>query len=548
MNQKPTAKHPPGLYVLFFTEMWERFGYYLLLGILFLYMTDGVAGGLGLADGQANDIYGTYIALVYLTPFLGGLLADRIFGYRKTIVFGGALMAAGYFTLMVPGPVAFYIALGLVIVGNGFFKPNISTLLGNLYNRDELKEHKDSAYNIFYMGINIGGFICNFVAAYMRNHYGWGWAFGAAGVGMLLGLVIFILNTRHVAAVDVVKPSNPEDMPIAKIFSTIFVPAILFGVLGFFIGKWMPKGNLLGSTSNDAFLFACIPVVYYYLSLYLKASKEDRKPIGALLYIFTVVVIFWAIFHQNGNVLTAWAERNTTRQVPVAMEPTLKEFGFVESVEAPTTAAAAESEANATEGGEKKVHAYLANLPKEQWPASGSNLSLVNTELFQSLNPMFVVLFTPLLVGFLGALKHKGKEPSTPAKIALGLAITGLSTLVMIAAVSVSGNGQTKVSAAWLFGTYAVITIGELFLSPMGLSMVSKLSPPRLTALMMGGWFLSTSIGNKLSGVLGHLGSENENKSVVFWINFGGAMFSALLLFIFVKRIREVMGEKNGRS
>lgn len=553
MSEKSAAKHPAGLYVLFFTEMWERFGFYLMLGILYLYMTDKSKGGLEFAEGTANDIYGTYIALVYLTPFIGGLLADRIFGYRKTIIFGGALMGAGYMTLAIPGEQAFFVALGLIIAGNGFFKPNISTLLGNLYNRNELKDLKDSAYNIFYMGINIGAFVCNFVAAYMRNHYGWGAAFFAAGVGMFIGLLIFILNTRHVSDADVVKPANREDMPIGKIFAIIFLPALIFGVIGYFIGNLFDAGNLLGSKSNDAFLFACIPVALYYLSLFLNASAEDRKPIGALLYIFTVVVIFWAIFHQNGNVLTAWAEKNTTRQVPAAMESTLNSFGFVETVEAPAAAVEDQTSSEQTvtasdSAKQEKVHPYLETLPQSEWPAKGEKLSLINTELFQSLNPMFVVLFTPLLVGFLSRLKLKNREPSTPAKIALGLAITGLSTLVMIAAVYASSNGANKVSAIWLVGTYAVITIGELFLSPMGLSLVSKLSPPRLTALMMGGWFLSTSIGNKLSGVLGHLGSESEDKSFVFWINCAGAMFSAFLLFIFVKRIKAVVREKTGHD
>ncbi len=532
------AKHPSGLYVLFFTEMWERFGFYLMLGILFLYMT-GNDGGLGFDKAKANDIYGTYIALVYLTPFIGGLLADRIFGYRKTIVFGGALMGVGYLTLAVPGPTPFYVALALIIIGNGFFKPNISTLLGNLYNKDELKDLKDSAYNFFYMGINIGAFVCNFVAAYMRNNYGWGWAFGAAGIGMFIGLAIFLLNTRHVREADLIKPRNAEDMPLGMIFAIIFIPAIVFAIVGIYLPSFFGQANFLGSKSNDAFIFACIPIACYYLSLFVQASAEDRKPIGALLYIFTVVVIFWAIFHQNGNVLTDWAEANTTREAPTSMQSMLQTFGFAEVIDAKPTV---------TADGKQEFNKYLGNLPKDQWPVEGATLSLINTELFQSLNPLFVVAFTPLLVSFLLQLKAKGKEPSTPAKIALGLLITGLSTLVMIAAVAVSGNGQEKVSALWLVSTYAIITVGELLLSPMGLSLVSKLSPPRLTALMMGGWFLSTSIGNKLSGILGHIGAASDNKSQVFWINFGGAMVSALLLFIFVQRIKKVVREKTGHD
>lgn len=181
--------HPKGLPVLFFTEMWERFGFYLMLGIFFLYMIDTQTGGLSLTRAEAADIYGTYIALVYLTPFLGGLLADRILGYRRAIFIGGTLMGLGYIGLAIPGPEAFWASLLLIIFGNGFFKPNISTLVGNLYSQPAYKELKDSGYNIFYMGINIGAFICNFVAAYLRNHYGWGYAFAAAGIGMFIGLI-----------------------------------------------------------------------------------------------------------------------------------------------------------------------------------------------------------------------------------------------------------------------------------------------------------------------------------------------------------------------
>ena len=529
-----TSKHPKGLYLLFFTEMWERFGFYLMLGILFLYMTDDLKGGLGFEDGAANDWYGTYIALVYLTPFIGGLLADRIFGYRKTIIAGGSLMAAGYLTLAIPGTTAFFIALLLIIIGNGLFKPNISTLLGNLYNKPEYVKLKDSGYNIFYMGINIGAFVCNFIAAWLRNEYGWGYAFAAAGIGMIIGLITFLSGSKGLAEADQKKAVQKEDMPMSRIVGTIFVPALIFAVIGFFAGKIFGVENIFGSASNDTFLFACIPVVYYYLSTYLKASSEDKKPIGSLLYIYTVVIIFWAIFHQNGNVLTAWAERNTYREMPAALQTVSGPLGLEQVVTVPTDPAETPND-------------YLLNLPADKMPAPGESTTLISTELFQSLNPFFVVVLSLLLVIPLFTwLAKRGKEPTTPAKIALGLFITGLSTLVMIAAVSVSNNGAEKVSAWWLVGAYAVITVGELCLSPMGLSLVSKLSPARLTAVMMGGWFLSTSIGNKLAGVLGHMGSDSSNKSLVFYINFAGAMICALLLWIAVKRIAAVVKEKTG--
>lgn len=532
MNTSVSARHPKGLYILFFTEMWERFGYYLMLGILYLYMTDNLKGGLGFDEATANDVYGTYIALVYLTPFLGGLLADRIFGYRATIIAGGLLMAAGYFTLSIPGVVPFYIALLLVIFGNGFFKPNISTLLGNLYNTQQTSPLKDKGYNIFYMGINIGAFICNFVAAYMRNNYGWGYAFAAAGIGMLLGLAIFLAGQKTVREADVIKPAQPEDMPLKAVFTTIFLPAILFAALGYFLPNLLGVDNLLGSTSNDMFLFACVPVVYYYLQTYLKANPTDKGAIGSLLYIFFVVIVFWMIFHQNGNVLTEWAKSYTDRGVSAGVQQQLSPFGFLEELQAPTEAA--------------QLPYYFKNVSQEAIPAPGSSVFLVSTELFQSLNPFFIILFTPLVIAFFNLLQARGIIISTPAKIAWGLLITGLSTLVMIAAVVASQNGSVKVSAWWLVGTYAIITIGELFLSPMGLSLVSKLSPQRLTAVMMGGWFLATSIGNKLSGVVGHIGAESSNLAVPFYINLSGALLAALLLFWRVKPIAQVVKQKTG--
>ena len=190
-------KHPKALPYLFLSEMWERFGFYLMLGIFFLYMTDTQRGGMAMDRKEASDIFGTFIALVYLTPFVGGLIADRVLGYRVSITLGGILMGIGYCGLAIPGMTAFYVSLLLIIIGNGFFKPNISTILGNVYNDPEYKPLKDSGYNIFYMGINIGAFICNFFGSYLRNNFSWGAAFAAAGIGMFVGVIIFWIGNNH---------------------------------------------------------------------------------------------------------------------------------------------------------------------------------------------------------------------------------------------------------------------------------------------------------------------------------------------------------------
>jgi proton-dependent oligopeptide transporter, POT family len=459
-------------------------------------------------------------------------------------------MGLGYIGLAFPGQAAFFIALLLIIVGNGFFKPNISTLVGNLYNNPQYKPYKDSGFNIFYMGINIGAFVCNFVAAYMRNNFGWGYAFAAAGIGMFLGLIWFWTGQKHVKHVDIIKPTQPEDVPLPKLFGTIFVPAIAAGVLGWFGPSLLFGRALFGSPSTDAFLFAAIPIIMFYGSLWVRASKKDKSPIAALLAIFGAVIIFWAIFHQNGSALTIWAERYTHRQVSGVVADFGDTFGMTQEVNTsirdvpdldlhgvPKTDA--DGNVILTPGPDP----YFNNIDKAEWPPPEKNYTLISTEIFQSVNPFFVVILTPLVVGAFSLLRKRNKEPSTPGKIGIGMLITALSTTVMMLAVVTSQNGLIKSSPLWLISTYGVITVGELCLSPMGLAFVSKLSPPRITGLMMGGWFLSTAIGNKLSGVLSGLWGSIDYKVWFFTLNFGGAMAAAILIFFLLPWLKRVIAE-----
>jgi proton-dependent oligopeptide transporter, POT family len=530
LKSENSNKHPRGLYVLFFTELWERFGYYLMLGIFSLYMIDTVQnGGMGFSPEKKSDIYGTYLGLVYLTPFIGGLLADRILGYRKSIIIGGLLMACGYLGLSMPGTQFFYVSLLLIILGNGFFKPNISTLVGNLYNDDRFRANKDSGYNIFYMGINIGAFVCNFVAAYMRNNLGWGWAFGAAGIGMIIGVITFISGSKHLVEADIKKPAQKEDMSLAKIFGLVLLPMVVFGVLGFLLPSQFLGHTIFGTPSNDAFLFGCIPVIIFYTSLWWRAAPEDKNGIGALLAVFFCVIIFWAVFHQNGDALTIWAKDYTNREMPAALGNAADKIGMAQ---------------HATYNPDQIAGTYYSNLPAAQRPEPGKSLLLYSTELYQSINPFWVVVLTPVVVGIWNMLRRKKKEPSTPAKIAIGLFVTGLSALVMVAAVSATQIGDEKASSWWLIMSYCVISFGELCLSPMGLSLVSKLSPPRLTSLLMGGWFLSTSVGNKLSGMLSGLWEGFDNKAHFFLMNFGLCVGATLLLLMLIKWLNKVMLEK----
>ena len=544
-------KHPKGLPYLFFTEMWERFGYYLILGIFVLYMIDADKGGLAFEDKHADDIFGTFIALTYLTPFLGGFLADRLLGYIKAIYIGGTLMGLGYIGLGLFKDVSmFYVSMGLIIIGNGFFKPSISTLLGNLYSDDKYKANKDAGYNIFYMGINIGGFVCNIIAAYMRNKYGWGEAFVTAGVGMFLGLIIFSFGKKHVVHANVMKPVQEGDATIGSILVKVFLPAVIAGVIG-----WIIPGNIFGSDSTDAFIFACVPVVVFYISIYVSANAEDKRSIGALLAIFAVSMMFWAVFKQNGTALTRWANYYTDRSVPAALEKPLESIYLVDTKDYGTKEVAVHDHQFQTvkdeDGKPKKEQGkdiYFKNISKEQRAELEANpdkkVYLYNTELFQSINPFWVIVLTPVVVGFFMMLRRKDKEPSTPTKIVLGLFISALSCLVMVGAVYIGDNGASKVSPLWLFAAYGIITIGELCLSPMGLSLVSKLSPPRITALMMGGFFLSTSIGNKLSGVLASMWYSYEDKANFFWVNFALLLIATLLGVAILKPLNKAMKEK----
>lgn len=543
-----TGKHPKGLMVLFFTEMWERFGYYLMVGILLLYLISDTGKDMPRAMGA--DIVGTFIALVYLTPFIGGLIADRYLGYIKSIFLGGSLMAAGYLLLAVPGDIAMYIGLGCIIIGNGFFKPNISTLLGNMYNTEELRPLKDNAYNIFYMGINIGALVCNFVAAILRNRIGWGAAFSAAGIGLIIGLIWLAFNLKHVKQYDVKKPMQAGDMPISRIFGSVFLPMIIFGIIG-----WLIPGNLMGSDSNDAFVLACLPVIYFYTNLWRKGSVEDKKGIGALLFIFAISIIFWTIYNQNSTGLTIWAESHTDRSIPQFME---KPADGVYTLQNLTTAPREVDSMDQymrvvtdTAGNPVKTigpDPYFVNMPKEKWPADGL-AKVGNTELFQSINPFFIVAFTPLLIMFFAYMARRGRPISTAQKFAWALIISGLSALVMVLAVmSVPSIYTHKASSVWLFLTYGVFTVSEICLSPIGLSFVSKLSPPRLTALMMGGWFLSTSLGGKVAGVMASFWDKIPDKKIFFGIITIAAILGGLLIFSKIKSLEQITRDKTGSA
>lgn len=544
-------KHPKALPFLFFSEMWERFGYYLMIGIFTLYLKDATHG-FNMDEKESASLYGTFIALVFFTPFLGGLIADRYLGYRRSIILGGLLMGVGYCMMGIHNISMLYVSMTLVIVGNGFFKPNISTLLGNVYSTPEHIHQKDEGYNIFYMGINVGAFICNFFGAALYTMIGWGAAFAAAGVGMFIGVVTFIIGTRHYKAYDVRKPLKQGDMPLWQIMALVILPSVVFGIIGWFIKG--TDGYIFDSNSTDAFIFACIPVCVFYTVLLLRSNKDERPAMSAMLAIFAVVILFWAIFKQNGSALNTWASRYTDREVSgstgdflASLKQTDKPGNTTYKLDSVTKLDNQFRKVRDADGKEVKelgYPSYFKNVAPDKLPAEGTVVKAWLPSLSQSINPFWVIVLTPLVVAFFTWLRRKGKEPSTPTKIAFGLLISALSVLVMIAAVKAGNNGTEKVSVWWLIGSYGVVTIGELFLSPMGLALVSRLSPPRITSLMMGGWFLSTSIGNKLSGILASKWDEYDNKVDYFWLNFILLGAAAVFLFILLKWLNRVMKEK----
>ena len=410
------TRHPRGLYVLFATELWERYGFYSLFAILTLYMTEK----LQFSEQLAGQVYGAYLGAVYFMPLLGGFLADRILGYNRAVLSGALVMGVGYL-LVAAGPVPlFFAGLGLVACGNGLLKPNISTIVGNLY-RDK-QQLADSAYNIFYMGINIGAFLAPYGVAYLRANFGWGPAFASSALGMVLAFLTFFFFNKDVAAgaqrnVDSAVPErNPE-------------PA------------------------------------------------EGRRRTIALLVVFAIAVIFWIAFYQNGFTLTLWARDNTD--------------------------------------------------------------TTVAPEIFQAVNPLGIILFSPLLVMVWTWLRNRGAEPSTPAKMLIGLLFTAAMFGVMATAGFVGGD-TGKVSPIWLVSAYLMIAVGEICLSPMGLSLVAKVAPPNRRGMLMGGWFVATSLGGYFAGMLGGQFWNAMPHSRFFLSVAGLTMLAAIVLLAALAWLRPI--------
>jgi POT family proton-dependent oligopeptide transporter len=436
-------KHPKGLYVLFATEMWERFGFYTMVAMFTLYLRDANEG-FGFSAAQASTLYANYQMFVYASPLLGGWLADKFLGYRRAVMIGALFFMAGYLMLYVHSLPVVYAALALLVIGNGLFKPNVSTMVGNLY--PDGSRLKDRAYNLFYMGINIGAFLAPVSATIMQAKFGFRPGFAVAAIGMVLSLSI-LWRFKH--EVEGKKKAARDAVQVAD-SAAVAVDA-------------PPEGI------SRQRLMEAVP---------------EWKRIGALIVIFLVVIVFWMVFHQNGTTITYWSDENTA------------------------------------------------------WSVRGI--------ISNSINPGWVILLTVPLIGFWRWLDKRGKEPSTPTKMAFGMAMTSLAFFVFFLAArsgeaTVTGNNiyAYKVSPAWLIAAYGVLTLGELMLSPMGLSLVSKVAPVRWRGLLMGGWFFATAMGNKLTQIAVFW---TEWKHSTFWIVLSGlALVMAFVLLILLRPLKKAM-------
>lgn len=438
--------HPAGLFVLFFTEMWERFSYYGMRALLVLYMvkylladpavTAEVFGFnyllafLNSTFGELNtqqissQIYGIYTGLVYFTPFFGGILADKVLGQYRTVYVGGILMAVGHFLMAFDK--FFLLALLCIILGNGAFKPNISTQVGNLYKEGD--NRRDGAFTIFYMGINLGAFFAPLICGTLGQTVGWHWGFGAAGVGMILGLFVYWLGSdlvpKHTTNLE---ENKKEKRPL---------------------------------------------------------SSQEWKSVWALLLLCCLNITFWAIFEQQGNVLQLWADERTNWML----------LGF----EIPST-----------------------------W--------------YQSFNPAFIFIFAPLVTQLWKKQNTKGNEPSSVAKMGIGCFLCGAAYLVMIAAALIVPENE-RGSVFWLTMTTWMFTMGELYLSPIGLSLVTKVAPRPIVSMMMGAWFMSSFFGNYLTGYIGTFYSVME-KNEFFAMLAALGMGTGLIFFILKKPLKAVIGK-----
>ncbi|MGD2167634.1 MAG: peptide MFS transporter [Gammaproteobacteria bacterium] len=484
--QAEVLGHPRGLWTLFLTEMWERFSYYGMRALLVLFMTDQlVNGGLAFSDVTATAIYGLYTAAVYLVALPGGWIADRLWGAQRALYIGGIIIMAGHFVLAVPGTTAFFGGLILVVLGTGLLKPNISATVGELYAPADPR--RDAGFTIFYMGINLGAFLGPIVCGWLAL-YNWHYGFAAAGVGMLFGLVQFRVSRSYLgeAGLHTEHPASPEYA--RKAWLAILAGIALFGIAYIAgISGWVVFDAVSMSDLMTYSVVIALTAYFAYVFILGRLTSQERNRVIVIIVLVLACALFWSGFEQAGSSLNLFAERYTIR-----------DFGLFE---VPAT-----------------------------W--------------FQSLNPIFIIALAPVYSMFWVALARRFLEPAAPAKFALGLIIMGLGFVVMIPAAYFVADGQ-QVLPTWLFFTYLLHTMGELALSPVGLSSITKLSPKRFVGQMMGIWFMCSGLGNVIAGrIAGELTGDDLGaipgvylRIVIITVGCG------LLLLLFSRPLKKLMGD-----
>jgi POT family proton-dependent oligopeptide transporter len=528
------AKHPKGLYALFATEMWERFSFYSMLALFTLYLQDP-KDGFSWTPAQATGLYANYLMFVYASPLIGGWIADKITGYRKAVMIGGFFFMAGHGLLSIPAIWAVYLALTCLVIGNGFFKPNVSTMVGNLY--PEGSHLKDRAYNIFYMGINIGAFTAPVVMEIVKAYFGFHPAFAVAAFGMVVSVAILWYFKSLVESAD--KKATLSSNQVADTAATA-VDA--------------PPHGISDQREEKVNPIDAVP---------------DWKRIGALIVVFAIVIVFWMVFHQNGSTLTYWADDNTDWNVSGTISNAINPFwvvtltfplvwfwGYLDKRDKEPSTPTKMAIGMTLTGLSFFVLYYAATLGESRVPtatelASGSfrvNERVINNlradgipeNILQQLatakdaEGKYIVLDKK----FPYEKDVNGAKQKVTLTDALNQAIPGGQTAAYVDKIQQRSH-LFRVSPFWLIFAYAIVTLGELMLSPMGLSLVSKVAPIRMRGLMMGGWFVATAIGNKLTqiGVFWSI----WNQSTFFIVLGGMALFMAVVLFLLLKPLKKAM-------
>ncbi len=440
--------HPRGLSTLFFTEMWERFSYYGMRALLILFMTAPLAtGGLGMGTAEAGAIYGLYTSMVYMTTLPGGWIADRLIGAQRAVLYGGILIACGHFSMAVPSLTTFYLGLLLIVLGTGLLKGNVSVIVGRLYAPRDVR--RDAGYSIFYMGINTGAFISPLVCGYLGQRVSWHAGFAAAGIGMTIGLIQYQLGRKYLgtAGLQPADAGSPEASAQRARNAALWTAAVLGAIALVGIGAYTGMLPVTPTQIADIagyFLLILTLVFFGWLFFSPGWTPEERKRLVVIGVLFLAAALFWSQFEQAGSTLNLFADRDSHNSV----------LGY----EFPST-----------------------------W--------------YQSLNALFIIALAPVFAWMWVRLGRSGKEPSNSAKFGLGLLLVGAGFAVLVPASFLAEQGM-KVSPMWLVLVYLLHTCGELTLSPVGMSAMSKLAPVRIGGLVMGVWFLGSSVGNYIGGRL----------------------------------------------